>query len=66
VIQRDETKIGPFSSSFDAYKYAIGFYGMHTNWYIHEIDSPELSFLIKETRMIGPKKKRQVRFEMTT
>ena len=52
VIQRYETKIGPFSSSFDAYKYAINFYGMHTNWYIHEIDSPG-SFLIKENNQEG-------------
>ena len=55
VIQRYETKIGPFSSSFDAYKYAINFYGMHTNWYIHEIDSPG-SFLIKENQEGWPEK----------
>ena len=51
VIQRYETKIGPFSSSFDA----INFYGMHTNWYIHEIDSPG-SFLIKENQEGWPEK----------
>ena len=55
VIQRYETKIGPFSSSFDAYKYAIDFYGTHTNWYIHEIDSPG-SFLIKESQEGWPEK----------
>lgn len=56
VIQRYETRIGPFSSSFDAYRYAINFYGMHTNWYIHEIDSPG-SFLIKENQEGSPEKK---------
>ena len=56
VIQRYETKIGPFSSSFDAYKYAISFYGMRTNWYIHEIDSPGSSFLIKENQEDRPEK----------
>jgi hypothetical protein len=55
VIQRYETKIGPFSSSFDAYKYAINFYGMHTNWHIHEIDSPG-SFPIKENQEDWPEK----------